>query len=62
MPHLHWIQASVFAGEVTRTAAEDLHRLLESEVVEAKVVFWLFDRPPRIIQIGSQEDMESIFL
>lgn len=24
MPVLHWVQFSVFAGEVTRTAAEDL--------------------------------------
>ncbi len=24
MPQLHWVQFSVFAGELTRTAAEDL--------------------------------------
>jgi CRISPR/Cas system-associated endoribonuclease Cas2 len=62
MPRLHWIQASVFAGELTKVAAEDLYRSLEQSVKNARVAFWLFDRPPDVRQIGAQEDRESVFL
>ncbi|MEM0073114.1 MAG: CRISPR-associated endonuclease Cas2 [Thermoplasmatales archaeon] len=59
---LHWVQHSVYAGELTRSATEDLFRKLKSSVREARVSFWVFDRPPDIRQIGTQKDRESIFL
>lgn len=59
---LHWIQQSVFAGELTKTTAEDLSSQLEETVDEARVTFWLFDRKPDTRHIGQQEDEESIFL
>lgn len=61
-PHLHWIQESVYSGELTRTEAEDLFRKLRGKIKNAKISFWLFDRPPEIRQIGTQVDKESIFL
>ncbi|MGQ0535629.1 MAG: CRISPR-associated endonuclease Cas2 [Methanobacteriota archaeon] len=62
MPQLHWLQNSVFAGELTKTAAEDLYRRLEENTKSARVTFWMFDRVPEVRQIGAQEDRESIFL
>lgn len=62
MPQLHWVQYSVFAGELTKTAAEDLFRRLGTDVKNARVTFWLFDRVPDVRQIGAQQDRESIFL
>lgn len=62
MPQLHWIQYSVFAGELTRTAAEDLFQRISARVQNARVTFWLFDRVPEIRNIGAQEDRESVFL
>ncbi len=62
MPQLHWVQFSVFAGELTRTAAEDLFEGLKAVVKNARVTFWLFDRPPEVRHLGTQEDRESIFL
>jgi len=62
MPHLHWIQASVFCGELTRTGAEDLFHALEASVKNARVSFWLLDQPPEVRYLGAQQDRESIFL
>ena len=62
MPQLHWIQNSVFAGELTRVAAKDLHDSLKTRIDEAKITFWLFDKKPTTFQIGEQDDRESIFL
>ncbi len=62
MPHLHWVQGSVFAGELTRTAAEDLYEALRSSVTSARVSFWLFDRAPDVRQIGTQDERESQIL
>jgi CRISPR/Cas system-associated endoribonuclease Cas2 len=62
MPRLHWIQASVFAGELTKTAADDLFQNLESVAKAARVMYWVFDRPPQTKFIGAQEDQESFFL
>ena len=59
---LHWIQYSVYAGELTRTATEDLFRRLKKDVSTARISFWIFDRPPEVRQIGKQKDRESIFL
>lgn len=59
---LHWIQNSVFAGELTRTAAMDLLHQLEDNIEEARVTFWVYDRKPETWNIGAQEDEESIFL
>jgi len=61
MPKLHWVQNSVFAGELTRVAAEDLLEKLRDTAQDARVTFWIFDRPPEVNQIGKQEDRESIF-
>lgn len=61
-PQLHWIQQSVFAGGLTKTAAEDLFDQLQETVNEARVTFWMFDRKPDTRHIGEQEDEESIFL
>lgn len=62
MPHLHWIQNSVFAGELTQVAAKDLYESLKGKVDKAKITFWLFDKKPRVYQIGEQDDHESIFI
>jgi CRISPR-associated protein Cas2 len=62
MPRLHWIQNSVFAGEMTRRAAEYLIRAIEAQVHRARVTFWLFDRRPKTHRMGTQDDRESIFL
>ena len=62
MPKLHWIQNSVFAGELTRTAADDLFDTLKEQVKDARVVFWLFDRAPELRRLGAQDDRESVFL
>jgi CRISPR-associated endonuclease Cas2 len=59
---LHWIQYSTYAGELTRTATEDLFINLKKSVKKARISFWIFDRPPEVRQIGSQKDKESIFL
>jgi CRISPR-associated protein Cas2 len=59
---LHWIQQSVFAGEVTKTTAEDLFSELQSLVDGARVTLWMLDRKPDTRHIGQQEDEESIFL
>ena len=59
---LHWIQHSVYAGELTRTATEDMFRRLKKDVSTARISFWIFDRPPEVRQIGNQKDRESIFL
>lgn len=59
---LHWIQQSVFAGELTKTSAEDLFERLEDVVDEARVTFWMFERKPDTRHIGDQDDEESIFL
>jgi CRISPR/Cas system-associated endoribonuclease Cas2 len=59
---IHWIQQSVFAGEVTKTAAEDLFDRLEQVVEDARVTFWMFERKPETRHIGEQDDEESIFL
>lgn len=59
---LHWIQNSVFAGELTRTAAEDLYEGLLGVAESARVTFWLFDRPPEVRHLGAQDDRESVFL
>lgn len=59
---LHWIQQSVFAGELTKTAAEDLFDQLEEVANEARVTFWMLDRKPDTRHIGEQQDEESIFL
>lgn len=61
MPRLNWIQASVFAGELTKTAVEDLYYDLTLVTKSAKVVFWIFDRPPEARYLGAQEDQESLF-
>ncbi len=62
MPQLHWVQNSVFAGELTRTAARDLHDSLKEKIETAKITLWLFDRKPEIYNLGEQDDQESIFL
>ncbi len=62
MPRLHWIQSSVFAGELTRVAAKDLHDSLVKQTIDAKITCWIFDRKPETFQIGVQDDRESIFL
>jgi CRISPR-associated endonuclease Cas2 len=62
MPHLHWIQNSVFAGELTQTAALDLYEALRSFAKLARITFWLFDRRPETWHIGTQDDEETIFL
>ncbi|MBU4032779.1 MAG: CRISPR-associated endonuclease Cas2 [Candidatus Thermoplasmatota archaeon] len=62
MRRLHWIQNSVFAGEVTQVAAKDLRDSLTKFVQESKVTFWMFDRKPDTFQIGTQDDEESIFM
>ncbi len=62
MPKLHWIQNSVFAGEINQVAAKDLQKSLTDFVRDSKVTFWLFDKKPETFQIGSQDDGESIFL
>ena len=62
MRHLHWIQNSVFAGEMTRTAAIDLYEAVKSTAKEARITFWLFDRKPTTFYVGEQEDRESIFI
>jgi len=59
---LHWIQQSVFAGEVTKTTAEDIFSELQALVDDARVTFWMFDRKPDTRHVGEQEDEESIFL
>ncbi len=61
-PQLHWIQYSVYAGELTKIVAEDLFRKLSKQIKAAKISFWIFDRPPQVRQIGTQDDRESIFL
>lgn len=62
MTQLHWIQNSVFAGDLTQTAAKDLYDSLKTEVEEARITFWLVDKKPMTFHIGEQDDMESIFL
>ena len=62
MPSLHWIQNSVFAGELTRVAAEDLFDRLKAAAEHARIKFWMFDRPPEARELGTQDDRESIFL
>ena len=62
MPRLHWIQNSVFAGEINQVAAKDLQTSLTSFVQESKVTFWLFDKKPEVFLIGAQDDGESIFM
>lgn len=62
MPKLHWIQNSVFAGELTQVAAKDLKETLSKSIEESKVMFWLFDKKPEVFHIGVQDDSESIFL
>lgn len=59
---LHWIQQSVFAGELTRTAANDLRHRLEDRIDEARVTMWLCDRQPERWLLGHQEDEESMFV
>lgn len=59
---LHWIQESVYSGELTRTEADDLFRKLSTRIKDARISFWLFDRSPEVKQIGTQTDKESIFL
>lgn len=59
---LHWIQNSVYAGEMTKTAAVDLYDALEDEVEGARVTFWMFDRKPDTRLIGGQDDEESMFV
>jgi CRISPR/Cas system-associated endoribonuclease Cas2 len=61
MPRLHWIQNSVFAGELTQVAAVDLRNALTSSVKKSKVGVWLFDRKPEVFNMGAQDDGESIF-
>lgn len=61
MPKLHWIQNSVFAGELTRVAARDLHDTLVKEITDSSITFWLFDKKPDTFFIGNQDDGESIF-
>ena len=62
LPHLNWVQNSVFAGELTRTAAMELYDALKEKAQNAKITMWLIDRKPEVFHIGTQEDMESIFL
>jgi CRISPR/Cas system-associated endoribonuclease Cas2 len=62
MPKLHWMQNSVFAGELNQVAAKDLLRQLTEYVRDSKVTFWLFDRKPETFLIGKQDDGESIFM
>lgn len=62
MTKLHWIQNSVFAGELTRTASEDLFERLKASVQNARITFWMCDRPPEARFLGTQEDRESVFL
>ncbi len=59
IPHLSWIQNSVFAGEMTRVAALELYDALKEKVVDARITMWLIDRKPETFLIGGQEDMES---
>lgn len=59
---LHWIQNSVFAGELTMTAADDLFDELENIANEARINFWLFERKPETRRIGEQDDEESMFV
>jgi CRISPR-associated protein Cas2 len=61
-PHLHWIQNSVFAGELTRVTAEDIYDQLERTADDARVTFWLIDREPDIRHVGEQDDEESMFI
>lgn len=61
-PRLHWIQNSVFAGELTMTAAEDLFDELGNIVDRARINFWLFERKPETRRIGDQDDEESMFV
>lgn len=60
--HLHWIQNSVFAGEMTKTAAMDLYDAINSCIKNARVTFWLFDRKPTTFHMGRQDDREEIFI
>lgn len=62
MPHLNWVQNSVFAGELTRVAALELYDALKEKAVGARITMWLVDRKPETFHIGAQEDMESMFL
>ena len=62
LPHLNWVQNSVFAGELTRTVALELRDALKEKTENAKITMWLIDRKPEVFHIGSQEDQESIFL
>lgn len=62
MPKLHWMQNSVFAGELTQVSAKDLMKILTDYVRTSKVTFWLFDRKPEVFHIGTQDDGESMFL
>jgi len=62
MPHLNWVQNSVFAGELTRVVALELYDALKDRISDARVTMWLIDRKPEVFHIGAQEDMESIFV
>ena len=62
MPRLHWIQNSVFAGELTQVGAKDLQTSLSKYVQKSKITFWMYDRKPETFHIGTQEDGESIFM
>lgn len=59
---LHWIQNSVYAGELTKTAAEDLFDELDDVTDEARINFWMFERKPDTRLIGAQDDEESMFV
>ncbi len=59
---LHWIQNSVFAGKITRTAAMDIYHELEEVVEHGRVTFWMFDRKPETHLLGRQADEESMFI
>ena len=62
LPHLNWIQNSVFAGELTRAVAMELCDALKEETKTAKITMWLIDRKPEVFHIGVQEDMENMFI
>lgn len=59
---LHWIQNSVFAGEMTRTAAKDLRDHLQEHIESARITMWVYDRQPERWLLGHQEDEESMFV
>lgn len=62
MTRLHRIQNSVWAGDMTRTDWQDLHRALQDHAGPARIQAWLFPTPPQTHRYGTQDDQQTIFL